>query len=149
MDEPDHAATAASACAECGTLLTDGDTCRAIFERMMAREFQEFATYGAVHHLSVLCFNIQHPAGYSDDYWRYAVALLTETVEHDLPGEVIRARMRREMAPGRRTLTIRGAPSMPHTHAWTMRCGDIPLDDAARYTDAVRAWARSIVAALA
>jgi hypothetical protein len=135
----------ARVCAECGAPLAASVTCREIFDQMMALEFQHFTTYGSVHHLSVLCYNVQHPAGYTDDYWRYAAALLTEAVEGEMPAEVLRARMRGETAPGRRAMKIRGAPEMAHAHAWTMRCGDIPLDDADRYTAGVRAWARSIV----
>jgi len=49
-----------AACPQCGVPWTDGRTCRDDFDQMLYWE-NEVPENGAVHHLMVFCFHIQHP----------------------------------------------------------------------------------------
>jgi hypothetical protein len=140
--------TPASTCPECGAALPVGTTCRDIFERMLALEFGHPETFGAVHHLTVLCYNVQHPGAFTDEFWDYSAALLTEVIERDISGAELRQRMRHELAAGNRRIKIKGRPTKPRRYPWPMRAVDVPMDHPQRYVERVREWARSIVGAL-
>jgi hypothetical protein len=51
-------------CPHCGAVLPDGGECRTLFDQMLFWE-NEVPENGAVHHLAVLCYHIQHPHLYS------------------------------------------------------------------------------------
>ena len=54
----------AGACAECGAIIDQEESCQEIFDRFLVLEFSD-PEYGAVHFLTVACFMIQHRR-YSD-----------------------------------------------------------------------------------
>jgi hypothetical protein len=67
----------AERCAQCAAPNVDGVTCRDCFDLMLAFENENPAAFGAVHHLTVACYFLQHPAGYTDaalNVWHQAVA---------------------------------------------------------------------------
>ncbi len=67
-------------CAECGGRLEEGKTCNDYFQQMLIWDFEDFTGAGAVHHLTVLCYHVQHPATYSKKGLEDAKAFLTEFV---------------------------------------------------------------------
>ena len=67
----------AARCDECGALHSGGVTCRACFEALLAFENERPAAFGAVHHLTVACYFLQHPRGYNESalqMWRDLLA---------------------------------------------------------------------------
>lgn len=91
----------AATCPECGARWQDGVTCREHFERMLAREFEDPAGAGTVHHLTVLCYGIQHPSMYSPQGLIEAKALLVAFVEHGESPASVRRRSRQRLDSGK------------------------------------------------
>ena len=67
-------------CPLCHAEYPSGETCQERFERCLALEFENPGTYGAVHHLTVACYMLQHNR-YSREGWLQARALLAEFVK--------------------------------------------------------------------
>ncbi|NPV66371.1 MAG: hypothetical protein HPY64_04415 [Anaerolineae bacterium] len=135
----------AATCPECGARWQDGITCWEHFERMLAREFEDPAGAGAVHHLTVLCYGIQHPSAYSAQGLAEAKTLLVAFVERgDSPANA-RRRNRQRLDSGRRTWKIAGtAATLEHAVHWPVTIVDVSPGDADNYCDRVERWARSI-----
>ncbi len=140
MEEP-------SRCPECGAVWKSEATCEAHFHQMLFWE-AEHPAYGEVHHLTVLCYHLQHPSLYSPDGLNEARRLLVEFVEHGASPVEIRKRNRAQVDSNQRnwkitaTATSRGSYD-PLIH-WTMTAADVVAGEADHYCDNVRAWARSI-----
>ncbi len=131
-------------CPECGAAWIDGKTCEDHFHQMLAWEFEHNIL--EVHHLTVLCYHLQHPSLYSSEGLAYGQRLLIDFVERGLTtGEV-----RRENGPhvdsGKRTFKIKGTPASHATYqrpiTWRMTVLDIIGGGVENYRDNVRAWAR-------
>src|ERR671920_2146456 len=63
-------------CADCGAAIADGESCRGMFEQLLAYEHAFPEAFGAVHHLTVAVYSLQHPRGYSRDairMWRVII----------------------------------------------------------------------------
>ena len=64
-------------CPDCGAAIANGSTCRAMFDELLAHEYAFPASFGAVHHLTVAAYYLQHPHGHSRavvDGWRTIIA---------------------------------------------------------------------------
>jgi hypothetical protein len=142
--------TTTTVCPECGALLPANTSCHDIFGQLLALEYQYPQSFGAVHHLMVMSYNVQHPGAYTDDFWNKTVAMLNDVVEQEISGAQLRKRMQHELAAhqGRMSIKIKGTPERAHQHAWTMRAVDVVTDDPQVYIERVWQWARSIVATL-
>jgi hypothetical protein len=115
---------------------------------MLAFEFGHAETFGAVHHLTVLCYNVQHPGAFKDEFWSYSAALLKDVVEHNVSGADLRRRMRHELTSGNRRIKIKGHPTKARCYPWPMRAIDVLTDDPHLYAERAREWARAIVVTL-
>ncbi len=136
-------------CPECGAPWSGGRTCRDYFDEMLAREFADPAGAGSVHHLTVLCYGIQHPSMYSDEGWDEAIALLSEFVERGTPPDEVRRRNQARLDSGHRAWKISGTPTLrQHPLRWPMTVADAAAAGCAGHCECVRAWARSVHAAL-
>jgi hypothetical protein len=51
-------------CADCGAPAAEGETCRGMFDQLLAHEYALPEAFGAVHHLPVAVYSLQHPRGY-------------------------------------------------------------------------------------
>ncbi len=61
--ESDRAACPQCAhCEQCGAI-----GCRERYGEILALEFEQPAVFGAVHHITVNCYNIQHPDTFTDE----------------------------------------------------------------------------------
>lgn len=103
---------------------------------------------GAVHHLMVASYHIQHPSLYSPEGLDYAKQLLESfLVEGKTPAE-IRKRSRSEVDSGQRTWKIKGTPDRhgvhPYPVTWTMTAVDVAAGGIENYCTNVDRWARSI-----
>jgi hypothetical protein len=82
-----------SFCPECGAPWQVGLTCADCFHQMLYWE-NENPLLGAVHHLMVLAYHLQHPSLYSPEGLAYSLQLLADFLKHDLTPEQARKQNR-------------------------------------------------------
>lgn len=131
-------------CPDCGSEPAGGETCREVFDRCMALEFENPGTYGAVHHLTVLCYMLQH-GGYSRDGWLAARDLLRRFVREGASPAAIRDDVRRKLNAGKSVL--RG-PQFPEAGGvfWTRHITGVRRDSPEIYCRDVKEWAKAVLA---
>ncbi len=137
-------------CSECGAVSTGGQNCQDRFHLML---FWEMANPAFdVHHLMVLCYNLQHPSLYSPEGLDYAKQLLVDFLDRGLTPKQVRQDNRDKLDSGKRQFKITGTPdshgTYAHPVAWTMTGADVIAGGVDAYCDSVRAWARSVYEAL-
>jgi hypothetical protein len=136
-------------CPDCGARITDGETCRGLFDRLLAHEYAFPEAFGAVHHLTVAAYSLQHPRGYSRDaisMWRLIIAESLDGVS--TPADFL-ARARAQFAGGVRVREPGAEPPDGWPRQWPMTAADVvDTPDAATHIDRVRQWAASIRAML-
>jgi len=141
----------AQICPECGALWRDGITCEAHFHQMLTWEHENPANW-AVHHLTVLCYYLQHPSLYSPAGLREGKRLLVEFVVNGVAPQAMRQRMRGQVDSSRRTFKITGEDgargAYAHPVTWPLTAVDVVAQGADRYVESVRQWARSVYDAL-
>jgi len=138
-------------CPECGSEWSNGTNCRARFEQMLAWEF-EYPEINTVHHLTVLCYHLQHPSLYSPEGLHGAIRLLAEFLDGKIKPEEVRRRDRQKLDSGARRYKIKGTPAahgvyQPPVH-WTMTAADVIAGEPAFYDQNVKKWARSVLDAI-
>ncbi len=134
-------------CPECGATLKDNLTCEDHFHQMLYWE-NEFPGHGVVHHLTVLCYYLQHPSLYSPDGLRYGLGLLVEFVENQVSPQEIRQKSRSQVDSGQRgwKVTSRSGQKGAYSHPvdWTMTARDVTAPGAEHYIESVRRWANRV-----
>lgn len=121
-----------------------GRTCRQAFEAALALEFENPAVFGRVHHLTVTCYNLQHPHQFTPE----ALKLMNKGLRALVAGEIqpgdLRAAMGRTFSGSRKVL--RQDPTPPRLHPWRLTTADLALDSGPEaFIASVRRWASSIV----
>ncbi len=132
-------------CPQCGGEFPPGETCRDRYEACLAFEYEHPESFGAVHHLTVTCYMLQHN-GYSDRGWLEARALLAGFVRGGVtPGRVRAAR--RKAVDGRGWKLTRG-PRLPGVEAvrWSFSLARVRLSDPETYVEDVKRWAECVLA---
>ncbi len=135
-------------CPECGASVPKGSTCQDYFSQMLAWENEKPENW-QVHHLTVLCYYLQHPSLYSPDGLREAKQLLIEFVENGVSPQEMRRRSRDQVDSGTRkwkvTATADSHGAYLHPIQWKMTAADVVANGIDAYCDSVRAWARSML----
>ena len=143
--------TTVQTCPECGAEWHDGQTCQDAFYQMLAWEF-EYPGNGAVHHLMVLCYHLQHPHLYSPEGLHLATQLLADFLEHRLTPEQVRSERREYVNSNKRTWKIKGTPSSygvyKHPVFWTLTGMNVIANGPDNYCESVRTWAQSVYESL-
>ncbi len=133
-------------CPACGAPNTPNRACQDDFYQLLYWENEDPAL-GAVHHLTVLCYHLQHPHLYSPDGLRHALGLLDAFIHGATPAEV-RAANRARVDSGARGWKVTARPGFqgayPHPVAWRMTIRDVVAAGMPAYLDTVRAWAQAI-----
>jgi len=136
-------------CPECGALWQDGVTCADHFHQMLFWENEDSANW-AVHHLTVLCYHLQHPSLYAADGLEHAKGLLIKFVDEGVDPRVLRVHMRDEVDSGKRkfkiTATANSHGAYAHPITWTMTAADVVAGGIEQYIANVTAWGRSTLA---
>jgi hypothetical protein len=136
-----------SHCPECGGLISQDDSCTLRYQRFLVLEFSD-ARFGAVHHLTVPAYMLQHPGQLSSAGWH----AMRQTLSAFLIEGVPPAQMRRHITqsaqtqPQKESLT-RGSPfQFPPGFAFTRTI--LSVDDSApeAYCRDIEAWARQVLA---
>ncbi|MBA3868817.1 MAG: hypothetical protein H0X30_06660 [Anaerolineae bacterium] len=134
-------------CPECGATLPDGVTCETEFHQMLFWEGENPANW-AVHHLTVLCYHLQHPHLYSSDGLAGGLQLLTTFVRDGISPAEVRRTSRDKVNSKNRNWKITARPdskgAYAHPPTWTIRTVDVVVRGSDRYCDSVREWAQSV-----
>ena len=142
---------AAPLCVECGAQLKGFATCQDDFHELLYWE-NEFPGYGAVHHLLVLCYHLQHPGLYTPQGLEQALQLLVDFLENGLTPEEARRRSQDQVDSSRRTWKLTARPgwqaAYPHPVTWSRLTADIVRAGPDQYLTNVRDWAASILSDL-
>jgi len=130
-------------CPECGAPQGPGQTCHDRFGRLLAGEAQD-AELAAEHFLTVACFNLQHPAQFTDAALDGLRAAFVDRVDRGTAVAELRRRVGRVAAGSVRVLRPE-AERRPVLRRWSMTVADVALPDCPDGAAArVRAWAASV-----
>jgi hypothetical protein len=128
-------------CPECGA---DEVACESRFNEFLVMEFSD-PGYGAVHHLTVATYMLQHSSKLTREGWLQMRALLKEFLLEKKPPEFIRNENRDLVDSGKRKFKFKSKndqPVIPKT-TWTRTILDVPADDSASYCKGINEWAIS------
>jgi hypothetical protein len=129
-------------CPECGAMSTAEKTCEMQYHECLIKEFTD-AGYGAVHHLTVAAYMLQHSSKLSLQGWLETPRLLREfLIEHKPPAE-IRRQNKNQVDSGKRKWKIAskdGISKISKTE-WTKTVLNVRLENAKVYCADVTAWA--------
>jgi hypothetical protein len=135
-------------CPQCGASLPAGSACQDYFYQMLYWE-NEHPPMGEVHHLTVLCYYLQHPGLYSPQGLLDAQALLAGFLEDGLTPEAARRINRSKVDSAKRDDKIKAARAASGSYsfpiAWKMTARDVVFAGHEQYIANVRAWARSLL----
>jgi len=138
-------------CPECGAPGQEEKTCQDHFYQMLFWE-NEYPGHGAVHHLTVLCYHLQHPSLYSPQGLSAGIQLLDDFLEQGISPQEVRQQRGAEVNSRTRTWKIKGTPESHGSYdppiRWTRTARDVVSGGADHYCESVQTWARSIYEAL-
>ena len=132
-----------SNCPECGA---SDNLCQTRFDEFLVLEFTD-ARYGAVHHLTVATFMVQHSSRMSREGWMYERELLREFLIENKPPQLIRKQIKDAVDSGKRTFKFKsknGVPVIDQT-TWTKTILDVRTENAEIYREDIEAWASSVL----
>ena len=130
-------------CPECGASET---LCQTRFDEFLFLEFTD-AGYGAVHHLTVTAYMIQHSSKLTREGWLHERGLLHEFLVENKPPAFIRKQNKDLVDSGKRTFKIKSRDGEPviNKSSWTKTILDVRSENAEVYYADVNAWARSVL----
>ena len=136
-------------CPDCGAPIADRDTCRTLFERLLAHEYAFPPAFGAVHHLTVAAYSLQHPRGYSHDAMRMWRVIIAESLDGLSTPANFLERARAHFTGGVRVREPGAEPPDGWPRSWPVTAADVAgSPDAATHIDLVRRWAAAVRATL-
>lgn len=131
----------ATRCPDC-----NAENCEEQFHRFLALEYTDMR-YGAVHHLTVAAYMLQHPGRLSEDGWYAMRQTLTGFLVHGQnPAEQL-SQMTRRMDSGARSWSLSKGPrkSLPSPFTWSLTITAVDASDPVQYCADIEAWARSVL----
>ena len=128
-------------CPDCGA---PDNACETRFHEFLVKEFEE-PSYGAVHHLTVATYMLQHSSKLTREGWLYERQLLREFLVENKPPAFIRKQNKDLVDSGKRKFKIKSRDGLPviNKTAWTKTILDVRMENAEVYCEDVTAWARS------
>jgi len=130
-------------CPECGA---PDRLCQTRFDEFLVLEFTD-AGYGAVHHLTVATYMVQHSSKMTREGWSCERDLLRQFLVENKSPATIRRQIRDTVDSGKRTFTFKSKDGVPviHKTAWTKTILDVRTENAEVYCKDITAWARSVL----
>ena len=130
-------------CPECGA---PDQLCQTRFDEFLILEFTN-AGYGAVHHLTVTAFMIQHSSRMTREGWMYERELLREFLIENKPPSYIRKQNKDRVDSGKRTFKIksRDGKRIIEKSTWKKTILDVRTENAEVYCEDITSWARSVL----
>ena len=134
-------------CPQCGAEFPSDELCRDRFDLCLAREFENPTTFGAVHHLTVACYMLQHNA-YSREVWLEARNMIAQFIRAGVTPAEKRQQNRPRFDSGRRVWSVTKGAKLSEfdTIAWSRTIASLRLDDPESYCAGVKLWATCILA---
>jgi len=129
-------------CHECGA---PDSACESRFHECLAFEFQD-PGYGAVHHLTVTAYMLQHSSQLTREGWQQQRELLREFLVENKPPAFLR-RQSKDLDSGKREFRIKSKDGKPviNKTTWTKTILDIRMDNAEEYREDVNTWSRAVL----
>jgi hypothetical protein len=130
-------------CPECGAL---DNLCQSRFDEFLVLEFTD-AGYGAVHHLTVAAYMVQHSSRMTRDGWFFERNLLREFLIENKPPAYIRKQNRDVVDSGKRKFKIKSKSGLPviDKTTWRKTLLDVRAENADVYREDITAWAKSVL----
>ena len=131
-------------CPECGA---PDNLCQTRFDEFLALEFTD-ASYGAVHHLTVAAYMVQHSSKMTPEGWKYERDLLREFLVEKKTPATIRKQIKDTVDSGKRTFKFKsktGVPVIDKT-TWNKTILDVNSENADVYCADIIAWATAVLA---
>ena len=130
-------------CPECGAV---DSLCKARFDEFLVLEFTD-AGYGAVHHLTVTAYMLQHSSRLTREGWLHEGKLLREFLVENKPPQFIRRQNKYLVDSGKRAFKIKSRDGQPviRKSTWAKTILDVRTENAETYCTNVTAWARSVL----
>jgi len=130
-------------CPECGA---PDSLCQTRFDELLVLEFTD-AGYGAVHHLTVATYMLQHSSKLTREGWLHERELLREFLIANKPPAFIRKQNKDLVDSGKRKFKIKSRDGLPviNKTIWTKTILDARTENAEVYCEDVTAWARSVL----
>jgi len=127
-------------CPECGA--EDG-ACEARFNEFLVLEFTD-AGYGAIHHLTVATYMLQHSSKLTREGWLHMRGLLREFIVENKPPAFIRKQNKDLVDSGKRDFKIKSKTGerIISKSAWTKTILDVRTVSAEVYCADVDEWAK-------
>ena len=128
-------------CPECGA---PDNLCQTRFDEFLVLEFTD-PGYGAVHHLTVAAYMVQHSSRMTREGWQYERDLLKEFLVEKKTPAMIRKQIKDTVDSGKRTFKFKSKTGVPVIDkiTWTKTILDVRTENAEVYCEDVTAWARS------
>lgn len=130
-------------CPECGA---PDQLCQTRFDEFLILEFTD-AGYGAVHHLTVTAYMVQHSSKMTREGWLFERNLLREFLIENKPPAYIRKQNKDVVDSGKRKFKIKsrtGVPVIDKT-TWSKTILDVRAENADVYCEDITAWAKSVL----
>jgi hypothetical protein len=130
-------------CPECGA---PENLCQARFDEFLILEFTD-AGYGAVHHLTVTAYMVQHSSKMTRDGWLFERNLLREFLIENKSPAYIRKQNKDLVDSGKRTFKIKSKTGLPviNKTTWTKTILDVRTENAQIYCEDINLWVRSVL----
>ena len=130
-------------CPECGAPET---LCKTRFDELLVLEFTD-AGYGAVHHLTVAAYMLQHSSKLTREGWLHERELLREFLVENKPPAYIRKQNKDLVDSGKRTFKIKSKDGKPVISkiSWAKTILDVRMENAEVYCEDVTAWAKAVL----
>ena len=130
-------------CRECCAL---DNSCQVRFDEFLILEFTD-AGYGAVHHLTVATYMLQHSSKLTSEGCFHMRELLREFLVENKPPAFIRKRNKDLVDSGKRKFKIKSKDGLPviKKNTWTKTILDIRIENAEVYCEDVTMWARAVL----
>ena len=130
-------------CPECGA---PENLCQTRFDEFLVLEFTD-AGYGAVHHLTVAAFMVQHSSRMTREGWMYERELLKEFLIENKTPQLVRKQIKNTVDSGKRTFKFKSKTGVPVINkiTWQKTILDIRAENADVYCEDINAWARSVL----
>jgi len=139
-------------CHECGAPLNNVKECRDYLNEMIKWDFEDFTGVGQVHHLTVLCYNLQHPSNYSPKGLEEAKNSLKNFIlnpnsfkEHDMSN---RNNLASNMRDWKIIGTVESHGTYPLKPSWKILASDVVMGGLNNYVGNVKKWAQSVLESL-
>jgi hypothetical protein len=130
-------------CLDCGA---PDSTCETRFHEFLVKEFEDMG-YGAVHHLTVAAYMLQHSSKLTREGWLHERELLREFIVEKKPPAFIRKQNKDLVDSGKRKFKIKSRDGLPiiSKTTWTKTILDVRVENADVYCEDVTACARSVL----